>query len=192
MNAMNGLSVRPVQTGLVVVAACLMSCVSSALAGDVAAGRDKSMDCLACHGAVGVSDHYMWPTLAGQQQGYLVKQMKDFRDGARHDPWMSPMARWLTDEDIDDLAAYYSGLESPAGRPAQVPRNAQTCVACHDQGGVGENTLWPNLAGQHARYLAKQLRDYRAGDRKDPVMAPLAMVLSDEDIEALAAYYAGL
>ncbi len=192
MSAMNAMTVRTIQAGLAGVIACLLNFSPTVLAGDAAAGRAKSMDCLACHGALGVSDHYMWPTLAGQQEGYLVKQMKDFRDGARYDPWMSPMARFLTDEDISDLAAYYSGMEMPAGSLAASPAKAQTCVACHGRGGVSENTLWPSLAGQHARYLAKQLRDYQAGVRKDPVMAPLAMVLSEADIEALSAYYAGL
>ncbi|MBL1321870.1 MAG: cytochrome c [Methylophaga sp.] len=79
-------------------------------AGDAAAGKVKSASCMACHGADGTSATDMWPNLKGQKNGYLVKQIKAFRDGVRKDPMMSPMAAALTDEDIDNLAAYYSGL----------------------------------------------------------------------------------
>jgi cytochrome c553 len=79
-------------------------------AGDAAAGKEKAAACAACHGAEGVSPMDAWPNLAGQKPGYLVKQMKAFRDGDRKDPMMAPMAAGLTDEDIDNLAAYFSGL----------------------------------------------------------------------------------
>lgn len=78
--------------------------------GDAAAGKTKSSMCAACHGAEGISTNDIWPNLAGQKFAYLVKQMKDFRDGNRKDPMMSPMAAGLTDEDINNLAAFYSGL----------------------------------------------------------------------------------
>lgn len=81
-----------------------------ALAADAAAGKSKSATCTACHGAEGVSVNPMWPNLAGQKEMYLVKQMKDFRDGKRNDPVMAPMAKGLSDDDIANLAAYYAGL----------------------------------------------------------------------------------
>ena len=79
-------------------------------AGDAAAGKAKSATCAACHGAAGISATDIWPNLAGQKQGYLIKQIKAFRDGSRKDPSMSPMAAPLTDEDIDDLSAFFSSL----------------------------------------------------------------------------------
>ena len=79
-------------------------------AGDLEAGKKKSASCAACHGAVGISPNTSWPNLAGQQTAYLVKQMKEFRDGKRSDPWMSPMAKPLSDEDIEDLAAFFNSL----------------------------------------------------------------------------------
>ena len=79
-------------------------------AGDAAAGKAKSATCAACHGANGISNNDMWPNLAGQKQGYLVSQMIAFRDGARKNPMMAPMAANLSDADIADLAAYYSSL----------------------------------------------------------------------------------
>ncbi len=81
-----------------------------AMAGDAAAGKSSSAACGACHGPEGVSVNPLWPSLAGQQEMYLAKQMKDFRDGNRKDPVMAPMAAALSDEDIANLAAYYSGL----------------------------------------------------------------------------------
>ena len=80
----------------------------SLLAGDAAAGKAKSAVCAACHGPDGKSMNPMWPHLAGQQEVYLAKQMKDFRDGKRQDPTMAPMAAGLSDEDIANLAAYYA------------------------------------------------------------------------------------
>lgn len=81
-----------------------------AQAADPEAGKRKSSSCAACHGAVGISPNTSWPNLAGQQTAYLTKQMKDFREGKRNDPWMSPMAKPLSDEDIEDLAAFYNSL----------------------------------------------------------------------------------
>lgn len=83
----------------------------AALASGDAAGKAKSATCAACHGANGISPNDLWPNLAGQKRGYLVKQLKAFRDGQRADPMMAPMAAPLSDADIDDLAAYYSSLK---------------------------------------------------------------------------------
>ena len=89
----------------------LLMIAAPSMAADAAAGKTKSVTCVACHGPEGVSLNPMWPNLAGQQDMYLVKQMKDFRDGNRKDPVMAPMALSLSDDDIADLAAYYSSLE---------------------------------------------------------------------------------
>ena len=80
------------------------------LAQDVAAGREKSAVCVACHGTDGVSVNREWPNLAGQQYDYMVKHLRKFRDGIRNDPLMEPVARTLTDTDINDLAAYFAAL----------------------------------------------------------------------------------
>lgn len=83
----------------------------SVLAGDAAAGKAKSATCAGCHGAAGVSNNPLWPNLAGQKEAYLVKQLKAFRDGTRTDPMMAPMAKPLSDDDINNLAAYFAGLK---------------------------------------------------------------------------------
>ena len=95
---------------LLLLATLVSMPLASYAAGDAAAGKSKSTVCAACHGAAGVSSNDIWPNLAGQKPGYLVKQMKAFRDGARKDPMMSPMASALSDDDIANLAAYFSSL----------------------------------------------------------------------------------
>lgn len=87
---------------------CLSRCVWAA--GDAQAGAAKSGTCVACHGEKGISPNPLWPNLAQQKDQYLLKQLRDFRDGRRQDPLMSPMSKTLSDKDIEDLTAYYSQL----------------------------------------------------------------------------------
>lgn len=93
---------------VVFLAALMVSGV--AVAGDPAAGKAKATICAACHGANGISPNPLWPNLKGQKEQYLIKQIKAFRDGQRNDPSMAPMVKSLSDADIDNLAAYFSGL----------------------------------------------------------------------------------
>ena len=94
------------------VASLLLVTANISMAGgDAAAGKAKSATCAGCHGAAGISANPLWPNLAGQKEAYMVKQMKAFRDGKRSDPMMSPMAKPLSDADIDNLAAYFSSLK---------------------------------------------------------------------------------
>lgn len=95
---------------LLLLATLISMPLASYAAGDAAAGKSKSAVCAACHGAAGISANDIWPNLAGQKQGYLIKQMKAFKDGSRKDPMMSPMSAPLSDDDIANLAAYFSGL----------------------------------------------------------------------------------
>lgn len=90
--------------------------------GDADAGKRQSDACMACHGATGVSPNDAWPNLAGQGYEYLVKQMKAFRDGTRQDPLMEPMAQRLSDQDIENLAAFYSAQTAvPSSARALAP-----------------------------------------------------------------------
>lgn len=84
---------------------------SAQAAGDAAAGKGKAALCAACHGADGISSTDIWPNLKGQKYGYIVKQIKAFRDGSRIDPSMQPMVAALSDADIENLAAYFSNLK---------------------------------------------------------------------------------
>ncbi len=163
-------------------------------AADIDAGRAKSLLCVSCHGAEGVSDHKPWPNIAGQNEGYLIKQIKDFRASRRTDPWMSPMAIELTDQEIEDLAAYLGSLGStPKSAGVEIAESKVTpCVACHGANGIIDNDLWPNLAGQKKLYLIAQMNRYRDAVLSDPLMSPIAKTLSDQDIEDLATFYSSL
>lgn len=94
----------------IVIAGILVCSSVSAMAGDAEAGKSRAATCAGCHGTAGISSNPLWPNLAGQKEGYLVKQLKAFREGTRTDPMMSPMAKPLSDADIENLAAYFSSL----------------------------------------------------------------------------------
>lgn len=98
-----------VLTGIVLTTALLAT--MPALAGDIEAGKAKATVCAACHGAEGKSMNPLWPNLAGQQEQYLVKQLKDFKAGTRQDPLMSAQAAALSDADVENVAAYFSSLK---------------------------------------------------------------------------------
>ena len=89
-----------------------LSSVSAVQAADANAGKEKSATCSACHGPTGVSASPMFPNLAGQNDAYIIKQLNDFKSGTRSDAMMGPMAANLSEEDMADLAAYFSGLPS--------------------------------------------------------------------------------
>jgi len=166
---------------------------------DAAAGRMKAAACANCHGAEGVSPNPVWPSLAGQQRGYLVSALQAYKAGARRDPLMTEQAKGLSEADMIELAAFYASLScQSAGSSAAAPvvsagkAKAATCAACHGAEGASGNPAWPSLAGLQEAYLVNALKAYQTGARQNPMMAGLVKGLSDADIEQLAAYYAGL
>jgi len=172
--------------------------VVAKVSGDVAAGGKKhAASCASCHGANAISPNDTWPNLAGQNAAYLVRILAAYKSGAQTDVMMSPMAKTLSDAEIQDLAAYYAGLscKAPPGAPAAGDAAAgkllaKNCAGCHGETGVTRNAAWPHIAGQKSVYLANTLKAFRAGLRKDPMMAGVARGLSDADIANLAAFYA--
>ena len=100
------------QLTLTTTLACLLLLTTNIHAGDAAAGKAKATTCIACHGKEGISPTDIWPNLAGQKKGYLIKQIKAFRDGDRKEPLMKPMVQNLTDEDIENIAEYFSTLSN--------------------------------------------------------------------------------
>jgi cytochrome c553 len=172
--------------------------VVARVAGDAAAGgRKHAASCASCHGAAGISPNDTWPNLAGQNAAYLVRILGAYRSGDQTDVIMSPIAKVLGDADVQNLAAYYAGLgcktapggthkgDATAGKAL-----AKNCAACHGETGIGSNPAWPKLAGQRPGYLVNALNAFRAGLRKDPMMAGVTRGLSDADIDNLAAHYA--
>jgi cytochrome c553 len=164
--------------------------------GDPAAGKSRAAACASCHGADGVSPNETWPSLAGQSAAYLVKIMAAYKSGEQTDVVMTPLAKELSDRDIQDLAVYYAGLACKSAGPGKVGNVAagkalaKNCAACHGETGIATNPAWPLIAGQTPGYLANVMKAFRAGLRKDPLMAGVSRGLSDADIANLAAYYA--
>ncbi len=178
--------------------------------GDAAAGKAKSVTCGACHGANGEAMIPEYPNLAGQGAGYLIKQLQDFKSGARSNPLMGPMAAPLNDQDIADLAAYYEGLPAKAGvateenlafgeslyRGGVTSIKVAACTGCHGPDGAGNPAAnYPAVSGQNMAYVSKMLKDFRATSRtNDPnnMMRSVAHRLSDNEIAALSNYIQGL
>jgi cytochrome c553 len=183
---------------------------------DPARGRQIATQiCAACHGPDGNSVLPENPVLAGQHAAYTLKQLEDFkaRDGkppARANAVMAGMVANLTAEDMRSLAAYFAA-QAPkprAARDAELARRGQdiyrggifakrvaACSACHGPAGAGVPTQFPRLAGQHAQYVAAQLRAFRSGERaNDPsgMMRSIAERLTDKEIAAVAEYVSGL
>lgn len=197
---------------------------ANAVEGDAEAGKAKASVCGACHGATGVNPNPTYPDLAGQHEAYLVKQMVDFKSGARTDMMMAPMAVNLSDQDMADLAAFFASQERASERaeaatvdsdapavalagdvkvvtstPAKAlfagdvksgQEKSVMCASCHGVDGNSLVPMYPNLAGQSASYLTKQLADFKSGDRKDPVMAGMVAALSEKDMQDLGAFFA--
>ena len=173
--------------------------VVAKLTGSAAEGRKKhAASCASCHGDRGISPNDTWPDLAGQRGAYLVRILAGYKSGDQKDVMMSPVAQTLSDADIQNLAAYYTGLSCDGARrdarvgdagagKALADRN---CAACHGPTGIAPNPAWPTIAGQQAVYLVNTLKAFRAGLRKDPAMAGVVRGLSDADISSLAAFYA--
>ena len=172
---------------------------SASAEGDVARGETLGYTCLGCHGVEGYRNaypSYRVPKLGGQKASYLIIALQGYRDGNRDHPTMSAQASSLSDQDIEDTAAYLATLGAATvaagGISGSSFQPAQTCVACHGQNGISLSPGWPTLAGQHEDYLEHALIQYRDGSRKDPVMSPLVADMSDETVSQLAAYFAGL
>ncbi len=167
------------------------------VAGDAAAGKQRAAACASCHGTDGISPNDTWPNLAGQNAAYLARILAAYKSGDQKDVAMTPLAQALGDAEIQNLAAYYAGLgcksapgKSAAGDAAAGKALAKNCAACHGETGGGSNPAWPKLAAQKPGYLVNALKAFKAGLRKDPMMAGVSRGLSDTDIANLAAYYA--
>jgi cytochrome c553 len=167
--------------------------------GDVEAGMELGYTCLGCHGIEGYRNaypSYRVPKLGGQKAGYLVIALKGYRDGTRAHPTMQAQATSLSDQEIEDVAAYLASIggdvAATGGTEGASLDAAAACTACHGQNGISVNALWPTLAGQHESYIAHALGQYRDGTRGDPVMTAQAAMIGEDDVALLARYFAVL
>jgi len=176
---------------------------------DVSAGQQKSSTCQGCHGVDGNSYADNWPNLAAQHASYIEKQIRNFQSGKRQDPTMTSMVAGLSEQDIADIAAYFSRQAIVASPAKQVANNllsngkkiykggnlysgVPACSSCHGPNGVGIGPAkFPVLAGQKIDYLTKTLRDFRNSTRSnDPrsIMQNISAKMTDNEIAAVATY----
>ena len=196
-------------------AASLMAVISlQAVAdGDASAGQAKSAICAACHGADGNSAVPNWPKLAGQHAGYLERQAALIKSGARSVPEMMGIVAGMSEQDLQDISAYFSAQTNNGGvadesiaalgqriyKAGNADSGVPACMSCHGPAGEG-NPLsgYPALAGQHAVYTSKMVKGFRAGenwgeeDAPSRIMSGVAVELTDAEIEAVASYIQGL
>jgi cytochrome c553 len=179
--------------------------------GDATAGQAKTAACAACHGMDGNSAATQYPKLAGQQAGYIARQLELFKSGKRANPIMLGFAAPLSEQDMRDIGAYFASKTSlpgvadaklvPVGeayfRSGDAKDGVPACMACHGPDGRGNpGAEYPQLAGQHADYVATRLKAFRDGsagsDERAKIMEAIAKPLSDAEIGALASYVEGL
>ena len=180
--------------------------------GSAEAGEARAITCGACHGADGNSVTPVWPSIAGQHATYIVNQLQAFKKGSRNNVLMTAQAMGLSDDDMANLAVYYSEKAaapravSDAGlieKGAAIYRGGSkedgvpACMACHGPTGKGNPAAsYPKLSGQYANYTVATLAAYASGERKSDgptkVMREIASAMNAEQIESVAAYIQGL
>ncbi len=165
-------------------------------AGDAAAGEQKAFTCLGCHGVkhyVNTYPTYHVPKLGGQHEAYLIAALKGYRSGERAHATMKANSALLSDQDIDDLAAYFASQgedKVDTSDDREMPAAAATCSACHGADGNSPVPTNPVLAGQYQSYLEQALKSYRSKDRTNAIMSGFAAALSDDQIKELSAWFA--
>lgn len=184
------------------LAAAALHC-NAVFAADIHAGQAKAESCVACHGAAGIAQMEAVPSLAGQPDGFLQWQLVYFRSHTRKNPQMMAMAAGLSNEDVRNLAAYFSSLTPPVAPPEADNDVALTaagallvqknnCVSCHQASMKGQQAI-ARLANQREDYLLTALRDYKSGVRTGGgvgAMLEVVSPLADHDLAALAHYLA--
>ena len=197
---------------LAAVASVSMFTAVTAIAGDAAAGKTKAAACGGCHGMDGNSLVAMYPKLAGQNEAYITKQVKDFKANTdRQNPIMFGMVAALTDEDAADIGAYFQSQSTKdvapfdadklaAGRAmykgGDLQKGIPACQACHGPTGAGTAGIgFPHVGGQYVDYTVAQLKAFKDGSRKNDakkLMRSIVEKMSEADMVAVANYMASL
>ena len=198
---------------LVITMSLLASMVFAAAQaeGDLEAGKTKSSACVACHSVDGNSVNPEWPKLAGQHGGYLIQQLLYFSNGERDNAIMKGITANLTDQDREDLAAYFASQEVAYGtadpelvelgeriyRGGNSESGVAPCMGCHGPNGAGNPPAnYPALRGQHAKYVENQLHGFADGNRINEnsitMMQITASRMTNKEIRAVASYMQGL
>ena len=170
----------------------MLAGAASAEGGDPEAGRKVANMCRTCHGLNGYAEIPIAPHIGGEPADYLSAQLLAFKSGARAHEMMTVVASGLTETQIADVAAWYAAqtaIASLAADPALAP---ETCSGCHGVDGIAVIDGAPNLAGETNIYIETQLKAFRDGRRENPIMSGIAADLSNEEMRALADWYAAV
>jgi cytochrome c553 len=157
----------------------------------------KAQLCAACHGDKGVPpDPKTTPVIWGQEQSYLMKQLRDFRNGERESAVMAPIAKGLDEGDLRKIAAYFAAKTWPAKRasakPPAAPKAIAQCQACHQPNFEGGAPA-PRLAGLSYEYLVGEMREFASDERTNNLDMPKFMrMLTERERNAIARYLSAL
>jgi cytochrome c553 len=205
---MNDSPVRPIAR-ILRHASMLLGLLAAAQAPAQVAKPEAAAVCAACHGEDGNSVIPMFPKIAGLQDSYIIKQLRDFQSGRRKSDVMSPVVAALKPTDLGPLAAYYSSQKAKPingadkkvagfGKMIYIDGNEESgvpaCLGCHQPQGAG-HLIYPRVGGQHVEYVKQQLKNFASGDRNNDAnrfMRVVAKRMTEEEMDAVAAYLAGL
>lgn len=157
--------------------------------GDPVAGKKIAGQCRTCHGIDGYAKIPIAPHIGGEPASYLRNQLTAFRDGIRTHEMMSVVAKMLSDQQIEDVAAWYAYPIATATLTASATGAPEACTACHGVDGIALIEDAPNLAGETNIYIDTQLKAFRLGKRTHEVMSSVAAEMTDADIRAVADWY---
>jgi cytochrome c553 len=199
---------RPVHAGWL-LAGLILSFSAHSAPGDPAKGEKLANEaCASCHNADGNSVVPSFPKIAGQHAAYLLREMKDYREGRRQNEIMQPLLTPLTEDDLANLAAYFSKQKQTDGvvnKPELLELGKRvylkgnptsgvpSCDGCHEENGEGSGKF-PRVSGQHAEYTLEQVKQYATGKRSNgvKVMRTIAERLTEEELNAVVEYMSSL
>ncbi len=197
---------------LLVLIVLLLPCLAMAV-GNPKVGHEKAATCRACHGLDGNSPLEAWPNIAGQNESYLIYQLNEFKKGPkgqRDNDVMYGIMQDLSEQDIQDIAAYFAEQKPKIGqakaslvkqgeqlyRAGDKKQGIPACIACHGPQGRGINSAkFPALGGQYAMYTVSQLKAYKDGSRTtggNHIMNDIAKKMDEQQMQAVASYLQGL
>jgi len=179
------------------VIVCLFIGTGAQADGDIERGKLRAQTCMGCHGAPGMRNAYPGyrvPKLGGQHDFYIISALKAYQEGKRGHPTMQAQAAGLSEQDMQDIAAYFQSLGEPQSNDVAEDNPAQQCAACHNADGNSPDDPTatqgaPILAGQYPDYLVRSLLDYQTDERDNAVMNGMAAALSREQMQAIADFY---
>lgn len=199
--------------GIVIGMWALGLAFSASAAGTATDGKSKAQVCMGCHGPEG-NGVGTFPKLAGQHASYIAQQLHNFKSGLRKDPIMTAQVANLKDQDMEDLAAFFSANKVSLGgvektkkelgeriyRGGNQAKSVPACMGCHGPTGAGNAPAkFPSLSGQTPAYVEKTMKDFHDGrrgnedkDSNGKIMRDIAARMSDAEIAAVASYVSGL